>query len=52
VVSWSGFLATNPEVRVRFPALRDVNSGYGTGPTQPLSTIEELLERKISGFGL
>jgi hypothetical protein len=54
VVKWSKFLATDPEVWVRFPALLDFlrNSGSGTGSTQPLSTTEELLERKISVFGL
>jgi hypothetical protein len=37
VVWWSGFLATDPEVRVRFPALPDFmrSSGSGTGSTQP-----------------
>jgi hypothetical protein len=36
VVYWSVFLATDPEVRVRFPALPDflTSSGSGTGPTQ------------------
>jgi hypothetical protein len=48
------FLATYPEVRVRFPALPDflTRSVSGTGSTQPLSTIEELLERKSSGSSL
>jgi hypothetical protein len=34
---WSEFLATDPEVWVRFPALPDFlkNSWYGTGSTQP-----------------
>jgi hypothetical protein len=34
---WSEFLATYPEVRVRFPALPDflISSGSGTGSTQP-----------------
>jgi hypothetical protein len=37
---WSSgqeFLATDPEVRVRFPALPDFlrNSGFRTGSTQP-----------------
>jgi hypothetical protein len=34
---WSEFLATDPEVRVRFPALPDFlrSSGSGTGSTQP-----------------
>jgi hypothetical protein len=33
----SEFLATDPEIRVRFPALPDFlrNSGSGTGSTQP-----------------
>jgi hypothetical protein len=36
VVQWSEFLATDPEVQVRFPALRDfLSSGSGTGSTQP-----------------
>jgi hypothetical protein len=37
VVYWSEFLATDPEVRVRFPALPDFlrSSGSGTGSTQP-----------------
>jgi hypothetical protein len=44
VVSWSEFLATDPEARVRFPALPDFlkeqkkkenSSGSGTGSTQP-----------------
>jgi hypothetical protein len=50
----SGFLATDPEVRVRFPELPDFlrSSGSGTGFTQPLSTTEELLGRKSSGSGL
>jgi hypothetical protein len=28
------FLATDPEARVRFPALPEKNSGSGTGSTQ------------------
>jgi hypothetical protein len=37
VVWWSGFLAIDPEVVVRFPTLPDFlrNSGSGTGSTQP-----------------
>jgi hypothetical protein len=37
VVKWSEFLAANPEVLVRFPALRDFfrSSGSGTVSTQP-----------------
>jgi hypothetical protein len=37
VVWWSEFLATYPQVRVRFSALPDFlkSSGSGTEPTQP-----------------
>jgi hypothetical protein len=37
VVQWSQFLATDPEVRVRFAALPDFlrSSGSGTGSSQP-----------------
>jgi hypothetical protein len=36
VVWWSEFLATDPEARVRFPALPGKkSSGSGTGFTQP-----------------
>jgi hypothetical protein len=35
VVSWSDFLATDPEARVRFPALPEKSSGSGTEFTQP-----------------
>jgi hypothetical protein len=37
VVYCSGFLATDPEVRVRSPALPNFlrGSGFGTGFTQP-----------------
>jgi hypothetical protein len=37
VVKWSEFLATDPEVRARFPALPGLlrSSGSGTGSTQP-----------------
>jgi hypothetical protein len=47
VVQWSEFLATDPEVRVRFPALPDFlrRSGSGTGPLSLVSTTGELLER-------
>jgi hypothetical protein len=45
VIWWSEFLATDPEVRVPFPALPDfLSSGSGIGSTQPLSTTEELTE--------
>jgi hypothetical protein len=48
------FLATDPEVRIRFPALPDFlrSSGSGRGPLNLVSTTEELLERKSSGSGL
>jgi hypothetical protein len=54
VVKWSEFLATDPEVRVRFPELPDFlrSRGFGTGPLSLVSTTEELLEKKISGSGL
>jgi hypothetical protein len=51
VVSWSEFLATDPEVRVRFPAIPDFlrGSGSGTGPTQPLEyTLRSYLEEKVA----
>jgi hypothetical protein len=37
VIKWTEFLATDPEVRVRFRALPDFlrSSGSGTGSTQP-----------------
>jgi hypothetical protein len=37
VVKWSEFLATDPEVQVRFPALLDFlrSSVFGTGSTRP-----------------
>jgi hypothetical protein len=37
VVYWSEFQATDPEVRLRFPALPHFlsSSGSGTGSTQP-----------------
>jgi hypothetical protein len=49
---WSEFLATDPEVRVRFPALPDFLRSLEWGPLSLLSTIEELLGRKSSGSGL
>jgi hypothetical protein len=50
VGEWSDFLATEPEVRVRFPAIPDFlrSSGSGTGSTQPRGTTEELLDRKVA----
>jgi hypothetical protein len=37
MVWWSEFMATDPEPRVRFPAIPDFlrSSGSGTGSTQP-----------------
>jgi hypothetical protein len=54
VVQWSEFLATDPEVRLRFPALPDFWEvvGLERGPLSLVGTIEELLERKSSGSGL
>jgi hypothetical protein len=49
VVWWSEFLATDPEERVRFPALPDF---LERGPLSLMSTNEDLLERKRSGSGL
>jgi hypothetical protein len=49
VVRVSGY---NPEVQVQFPTLPDFlrSSESGTESTQPLSTIEELLERKVAAL--
>jgi hypothetical protein len=48
VVWWSEFLTTDPEVRVRFPALPEFlrSNGSGRAPLSLVSTIDELLERK------
>jgi hypothetical protein len=53
VVYWSEFLATDPEVRVRFPALLDILTvvDLERGPLSFVSTIVELLGRKRSGSG-
>jgi hypothetical protein len=49
VVWWSELLTTDPEVRVRFPALLDfLSSESGRGPLSLASTIEELLGRKVA----
>jgi hypothetical protein len=45
------FLATDPEVRVRFPSLPDFLRSLERGPLSLVSTIEELLARS-SGSGL
>jgi hypothetical protein len=54
VVQWSQFMATDPEVLVRFQELPDflTNSGSGTGPFSLVSINEELLERESSGSDL
>jgi hypothetical protein len=54
VVQWSEFLATDPEARVRFPALPDFLKkkktvvGLEHGPLSLVSTTEELLDRKVA----
>jgi hypothetical protein len=55
VVSWSEFLATDPEARVRFPALPDFLKkkekktvvGLEWGPLSLVSTTEELVDGKV-----
>jgi hypothetical protein len=47
---WSSgqFLATDPEARIRFPALPEKKVvGLERGPLSLLSTTEELLDRKV-----
>jgi hypothetical protein len=42
------FLATEPETRVRFPALPEKKAmGLERGPLSLVSTTEELLDRKV-----
>jgi hypothetical protein len=49
VVWWSEFLATDPETRVRFPALpKKKVMGLERGPLNLVKTIEELLDRKVA----
>jgi hypothetical protein len=49
VVWWSEFLATDPEARVRFPALPENKIvGLERGPLSLVSTTEELLDRKVA----
>jgi hypothetical protein len=49
VVSWSEFLTTDPEARVRFSALPEKKVvGLKRGPVSLVSTTEELLDRKIA----
>jgi hypothetical protein len=46
---WSEFLATDPEARVRFPALPEKKVvGLERGPLGLVSTTEELLDRKVA----
>jgi hypothetical protein len=54
VISWSEFVATDTEARVRFPALPDFLrvEGLERGPLSLESTIKELLWRNSSDFGL
>jgi hypothetical protein len=54
LVYWSEFLSTDPEIQVRFPALRHLlrSSGSRTGPLSLVSKIEELLGKNCSGSGL
>jgi hypothetical protein len=48
VVKWSEFLATDPEARVRFPALPEIKVvALERGPLSLVSTTEELLDRKV-----
>jgi hypothetical protein len=44
------FLATDPEARVRFPALPEKKKvvGLERGPLSLVSTTEELLDRKVA----
>jgi hypothetical protein len=44
VVTWSEFLATDPEARIRFPALPKKVVGLERGPLSLVSTTEELLD--------
>jgi hypothetical protein len=49
VVYWSEFLATDPEARVRFPALpKKKVVGLERSPLSLVSTTEELLDRKVA----
>jgi hypothetical protein len=57
VVQWSEFLATDPEARVRFPALLDFLRekkkrktvvGLERGPLSLVIATEELLDRKVA----
>jgi hypothetical protein len=54
VVQWSEFLATDPEIRVRFQMLPDFlrSSVSGTGSTQPREYNRGATWKKSSGSGL
>jgi hypothetical protein len=52
VVWWSEFLSTDPEVWARFPALPDFLRSLERDPPSLVSTAEEQLERKSSGYDL
>jgi hypothetical protein len=46
---WSEFLATDPEARVRFPALPEKKVvGLERGPLSLVIITEELLDRKVA----
>jgi hypothetical protein len=45
----SEFLATDPEARVRFPALPEKKAvGLERGPLSLVGTTEEILDRKVA----
>jgi hypothetical protein len=49
VVYWPEFLATDPEARVRFPALPEKKvMDLERGPLSLVTTTEELLDRKVA----
>jgi hypothetical protein len=50
VVQWSEFRATDPELRVRFPALSEFlrSSGSGTGSIQTREYKRSYLEEKVA----
>jgi hypothetical protein len=49
VVQWSEFLATDPEARVRFPALPGKKVvGLERGPLSLVSTMRSCLEQKVA----
>jgi hypothetical protein len=49
LMKFNMFLDTDPEARVRFPALPEKNVvGLERGPLSLVSTTEELLDRKLA----